>query len=133
MHFNINPSGDLTIYRQIVAQVMDAAAGGKLKPGDPLPSLEKVATRNSISPLTVKKAYDELERKGIVETRRGLGTFLKQQCGADGRASRMDEMRSAVRQLVVQARLIGLPIRELIQLMKQTENDMEVERKENRS
>lgn len=133
MHFNINPSGDLTIYRQIVAQVMDAAAGGKLKPGDPLPSLEKVATRNSISPLTVKKAYDELERKGIVETRRGLGTFLKQQCGADGRASRMDEMRSAVRQLVVQARLIGLPIRDLIQLMKQTENDMEVERKENRS
>jgi len=85
---NINPSGDLTIYRQIVAQVLDAAAGGRIKPGEPLPSLEKTALRHGISPLTVKKAYDELERKGVVETRRGLGTFLKNMA-PEGRESRM--------------------------------------------
>ncbi len=133
MNFHINPSGDLTIYRQIVAQVMDAAAGGKLKPGDPLPSLEKVATRNSISPLTVKKAYGELERKGIVETRRGLGTFLKHPAVTAGRESRMEEMRAAVRQLAVQARLIGLPVSELVRLLKQTEKELKAERKENRA
>ena len=132
MEFNINPSGDLTIYRQIVAQVMDAAAGGKLKPGDPLPSLEKTALRNSISPLTVKKAYDELERKGIVETRRGLGTFLKQPAIAADRGSRMDEVRAAVRQVVVQAQLIGLPVADLVQLVKQAEKELAAERKENR-
>ena len=131
MDFHINPSGDLTIYRQIVAQVLDAAAGGRIKPGEPLPSLEKTALRNGISPLTVKKAYDELERKGVVETRRGLGTFLKN-VAPEGRESRMEEVRASARQLVVQAQLVGLPISELVQLIRQTEKELEAERKVNK-
>jgi len=129
IEFHINPGGDLTIYRQIVAQVLDAAAGGRLKPGDPLPSLEKVSSRNSISPLTVKKAYDELERKGMVETRRGLGTFLTKQASTAGREARLDELQLAVRQLVVQAQLIGLPAAELMAMVKQAGRDLESERK----
>jgi len=65
------------IYRQlrdlIVAMILD----GALKEGDPLPSVRTVAADYRLNPLTVLKAYQELVDEGLVETRRGLGMFVK--------------------------------------------------------
>src|ERR1700740_3550383 len=65
------------IYRQLrdrgVAMILD----GLLKEGDPLPSVRNVAAEQRVNPLTVLKAYQELVDEDLVETRRGLGMFVK--------------------------------------------------------
>ena len=66
MEIFINPSDDLPIYRQIMRQVMDAIAGGRLASGEQLPSHRELSERLVIAPLTVKKAYDELEILGYI-------------------------------------------------------------------
>ena len=78
MQFHVNPSGELPIYRQIMRQITDAIAGGRVAAGDQLPSHRDLAAQLVIAPLTVKKAYDELEREGLITTQRGRGTYVSE-------------------------------------------------------
>ena len=64
----INAADELPIYRQIMRQMTEAIAGGRLKPGDRLPSHRELSEQLVIAPLTVKKAYDELEALGYIDT-----------------------------------------------------------------
>ena len=65
------------IYRQIRDRVVAMILDGLLAEGDPLPSVRNVATESRVNPLTVLKAYQQLEGDGLVEKRRGLGMFVK--------------------------------------------------------
>src|SRR2546430_16579379 len=65
------------IYRQLRDRVVVMILDGVLKEGDPLPSVRTVAADYRLNPLTVLKAYQELVDEGLVETRRGLGMFVK--------------------------------------------------------
>jgi GntR family transcriptional regulator len=73
----VDPSSGLPVYRQIMDQVRRMIVAGRLAPGDRLPSIRELATTLQINPLTVGKAYGELEREGSVEMRRGLGMFVR--------------------------------------------------------
>jgi GntR family transcriptional regulator len=64
------------IYRQIRDRVVAMILDGLLKEGDPLPSVRNVATESRVNPLTVLKAYQQLEAEKLVEKRRGLGMFV---------------------------------------------------------
>lgn len=64
------------IYEQICSQVKSQIVSGKLKEGDPLPSIRKLAKELRISVITTKRAYDELEREGYVYTVAGKGCFV---------------------------------------------------------
>ena len=64
------------IYEQIKNAIRDEILNGKLVSGEKLPSVRALARELSISILTVKKAYDELENEGFIESRQGLGTFV---------------------------------------------------------
>lgn len=66
------------IYRQIRERVVAMILDGVLKEGDPLPSVRNVATESRVNPLTVLKAYQQLEGDGLIEKRRGLGMFIRQ-------------------------------------------------------
>jgi GntR family transcriptional regulator len=65
------------IYRQLRDRVVHMILEGVLNEGDPLPSVRNVAAEYRINPLTVLKAYQELVHEQLVETRRGLGMFVK--------------------------------------------------------
>src|SRR5438046_10673309 len=65
------------IYRQLRDRVVAMILDGVLKEGDPLPSVRTVAADYRLNPLTVLKAYQQLVDEGLVETRRGLGMFVK--------------------------------------------------------
>lgn len=65
------------IYRQLRNRVVDMILDDVLKEGDPLPSVRSVAAESRVNPLTVLKAYQELVGEDLVETRRGLGMFVK--------------------------------------------------------
>ena len=64
------------IYRQIRDRVVVMILDGLLNEGDPLPSVRTVAADSRVNPLTVLKAYQQLEGEGLVEKRRGLGMFV---------------------------------------------------------
>jgi GntR family transcriptional regulator len=65
------------IYRQLRDRVVHMILDGVLKEGDPLPSVRNVAAEYRVNPLTVLKAYQHLAHEQLVETRRGLGMFVK--------------------------------------------------------
>lgn len=64
------------IYRQIRERIIAMILDGLLKEGDPLPSVRNVATEVRVNPLTVLKAYQQLEAENLVEKRRGIGMFV---------------------------------------------------------
>ena len=65
------------IYRQLRDRVVAMILDGVLKEGDPLPSVRNVAAEYRVNPITVLKGYQELVEEGLVETKRGLGMFIK--------------------------------------------------------
>lgn len=115
---HINPSDELPIFRQIIRQITDAIAGGHLDAGERLPSHRELAAQLVIAPLTVKKAYDELERQGLLITQRGRGTFVSDAPPKLDAATSRERLRDATQRLVSQALLIGVPLPEVVDLVE---------------
>lgn len=125
MQLHVNPGGELPIYRQIVRQIADAIAGGHLKPGEQLPSHRDLAVQLVIAPLTVKKAYDELEREGLVESQRGRGTFVRLRAPETLPSESRERLRDAARRLLVQAALGGVEFDDLVRLLEEEKEESE--------
>ena len=66
------------IYRQLRDRVVAMILDGELREGDPLPSVRTVSAEYRVNPLTVLKGYQELVDEGLVESRRGLGMFVRE-------------------------------------------------------
>jgi GntR family transcriptional regulator len=79
--FRLDHSSGVPVYRQLVDQVQGAIASGRLKAGDQLPTIRKVAVDLAINPNTVSRSYRELEQSGVVETQHGTGCFIAEQTG----------------------------------------------------
>ncbi|MER8188169.1 GntR family transcriptional regulator [Kitasatospora sp. NPDC094015] len=77
VEYLIDRRGGLSPYLQIIEQTKRALRLGVLRPGDQLPTAREVVEATAINPNTVLKAYRELEREGLVESRRGVGTFVR--------------------------------------------------------
>ncbi len=73
---SVDPTSSVPIYRQIVEYVRRAVAAGVHRPGEAIPSLRAMALDLGINPNTVQRAYEELEREGVIEARKGLGMFV---------------------------------------------------------
>ena len=76
MEFRIDAAARQPIYRQIVEQVREAVARGRIAPEERLPSVRELSRTLVVNPNTVARAYSELEREGILNTRQGLGVFV---------------------------------------------------------
>jgi GntR family transcriptional regulator len=78
MPIRLDPKDVRPIYVQIMDEIRRSLVVGSLAPDDPLPSVRQLATELRVNPNTVSQAYRELERQGVVEARRGSGTFVVQ-------------------------------------------------------
>ena len=105
-------------------QITEAIAGGRLKPGEKLASHRELSEQLVIAPLTVKKAYDELEMRGYIETQRGRGTFVCARLPPVDTAERRDRIRQAARQMLAQAYLAGLKFPDVVKLLKDADREM---------
>ncbi len=119
MQLHVNPGDELPIYRQIMRQIVDAVAGGRLRPGDKLASHRDLAEALVIAPLTVKKAYDELEREGYIVTQRGRGTFVADRLPSPDPVQVRERLREMARRLASLARLSGVPLAEALALVEE--------------
>lgn len=96
------------IYAQIVKGVERMLANGSMKPGDKLPSARELATELKVNPNTVMHAFSQLEIARVSETRRGLGTFIREDVRVDSLKMRL--MREAALKYIAEVQSIGLSI-----------------------
>lgn len=90
----ISPSAPGPLYQQIVDGVRRAVSEGRLEPGIALPSFRVLAAELMVSLITVKRAYEDLEREGIIFRRQGLGTFVADQGDAASREAKIKTARA---------------------------------------
>ena len=107
MEFQIDRSGGLPAYLQLVRQVREALRLGWLKPGDRLPTVRDVVASSGVNANTVLKAYRELELSGLLEARQGSGTFVKTSLGTVTPEA-MAKLRARLVEWVREARAAGL-------------------------
>ena len=98
--FEISPSSGVPIYRQLVEQVHALITGGRLRPGDRLPSVRRVARAAEIKPMTVSRAYSLLETEGVVQRLRGQGMQVAAVTAALPREERLEEFHKICREQV---------------------------------
>lgn len=108
MWFHIDPSSGTPIYRQITDQVRHAIAGGVLRAGDRLPPVRDLAVELAVNPNTIAKAYQDLERDGVIETSRGRGTFVASSRPVATESERARRLHPVIDRLIAEAYLLGV-------------------------
>src|SRR5881628_2228657 len=117
MIFDLQPDGPVPIYEQIVAQVIYGIASGALEAGALIPSVRELAERLIVHPNTVARAFQELERQGVVTARRGRGMEVTPDAPAWCRAQRQAIIRNRLRDVLSQACSSALPQEDIRQLV----------------
>lgn len=113
--FHINSADPTPIYAQLERAIRMAIASGRLAQGAQLPTVRQLAVDLRINANTVAKVYAELERAGVVETRRGVGTFVR--AAARTAATRRDrerELRALEDRFLTEAAALGFTLEEIM-------------------
>src|SRR5580698_8604809 len=107
------------LYQQIVDAVKREVGAGRLAPGSALPSFRALAEELLVSVITVKRAYEELEREGIIYRRQGLGTFVAEHGHHRTRAGRRAVAEQSIAAAIGAGREAGMSDRELQQVFRE--------------
>ena len=128
MTLRLNPASGIPVYVQLVDQVKHAIETGAIEAGDQLPSVRKMAEDLLINPNTVLRAYQDLEREGIIELKHGSGAFIRESVVA-----RAGVMRKA--QTILQTALDRLGALDLTtgEIRRLVENELALRQKSKRS
>jgi GntR family transcriptional regulator len=120
--FRLNPGDGTPIYRQIIRQVETAVLGGRLRPGDRLPTIRALAVELKTNPNTIARAYGEMEIRGIVATQVGNGTFISDQLPEPGEKpleeARQQKIRELTREYIAEMRALGVAKEEILAYVK---------------
>jgi len=113
IEFRIDRRSGVSTYVQIVQQVKQAMRLGLLNPGDRLPTAREVVEATAVNPNTVLKAYRELEREGLAEGRRGLGTFVTKSLSSEATSGDDAPLRRELGRWMGHAREGGLVVEDV--------------------
>jgi GntR family transcriptional regulator len=120
------------VFRQIVEQIRRAVAAGVYRADEPIPSQRALALELTVNPNTVQRAYEVLEREGLVRARKGVGMFVTE----EGVHEAMDKAEAAVHSTFVQgiraAQAAGIPVGQIRAAFEQAMEETEV-KEENES
>ncbi|MYA31283.1 MAG: GntR family transcriptional regulator [Gammaproteobacteria bacterium] len=104
----ISPAAPGALYQQIVNGFKREIGEGRLAGDTPLPSFRLLAEQLLVSIITVRRAYEELEREGIIYRRQGLGTFVAANGRERSRAAKREQAEALIRSAIQEAREAGL-------------------------
>lgn len=123
--FVVDVMSRVPVYEQIIKQVEEQVLTGILKEGDKLPSVRSLSVKLSINPNTIQKAYTELDRRQLIITVPGKGSFISEKAievvGANSR-EKMTELNKIIRELA----LAGVTKEEIINNIEEVYNNTEV-------
>jgi GntR family transcriptional regulator len=114
----LSASDSTPMYQQVIDQVMAKVVAGDWPAGTALPSIRELASASNVSVITVKRAYQELERSGVIVTRQGKGSFVSESTDAP-RAVLRAELEALVQAVVDCAEQLGLSRDDLDELIDQ--------------
>ncbi|MGH9904300.1 MAG: GntR family transcriptional regulator [Pyrinomonadaceae bacterium] len=113
--FYVNSADPTPLYAQLTRAIQFAIATGKLRIGDQLPTVRQMAVDLRINANTVARVYTELERTGIVETRRGVGTFVcARHFEAKQKRQHDNELRNLADRVIAEVGALGFSLDDLI-------------------
>ncbi len=118
MNIFISNSSDKPIYEQIVGQIKNLIISGALQAGETLPSMRLLAKELRISVITTKRAYEELERQGFLETVPGKGSFVAPQNLEWIREEQLRQVEEHLQNAVAAARLGNISYAELREMLQ---------------
>jgi GntR family transcriptional regulator len=119
MIFQIDFHAGKPVYLQLADQIRLAAASGRLRPGDALPSLRPLAEELRINRNTIAKAYAELEAQGLVETVPGKGAFLASNHAALTRQTKEKLLLTEIDEAVVMAHQLRIDREKFLALVRE--------------
>ncbi len=119
MIFQVDFQAGKPVYLQLADQIRHAAASGRLRAGDPLPSLRPLAEELRINRNTIAKAYAELEAQGIIETVPGKGFFLKKNNSPFSEPARLRMLLTEIDEAVVMAHHLQVGGDKLLALVRE--------------
>ena len=106
----IREDSSLPIYEQIIQAVKNAILKGELKPGDMLPSIRSLAKDLSVSVITTKRAYEELEAGGLIYSLPQKGFYIKEPDREALREEQLKQLEGQVSQLIQEGRRLELTL-----------------------
>jgi len=118
MLFHVNPSSGVPIYAQIEAQVKNSIAAGALKVGQPLASVRKLATELGVNPTTAARAYQNLERDGVITTIPGGGTYVAENVPRFLKSEKLRRLQPYARQIAVEGVQLRLTNEEIVKTVQ---------------
>ena len=118
MHIIISNNSDKPIYEQIKESIKNQIIDGTLKAGEALPSMRVLAKELRISIITTKRAYEDLEREGYIESFTGKGTFVKGINRELLRENVIFEVQELLEQAINKARMANVSEEEILDIIK---------------
>ena len=116
MEFRIDTASRLPIYRQLTSQFREAVARGKLLPDERLPSVRELSRTLVVNPNTIARAYTELDREGMLNTRPGLGVFVARPRAELARGVRRERLQQLADRFLTEAVHLGFSSQEVLDL-----------------
>ena len=107
------------IYEQIIEQIKLYVIKGQLSPGDAIPSVRKMAQSLGVTPSTVAKAYQELERQKVIETIRARGTFIGQNVDVSLEEEQQEKIRQRLKSEILELKRSGYSLEDVTSLTKE--------------
>ncbi len=107
MQFQCDPTSRVPIYRQLMEQIRQAVARGRVRAGSRLPSVRVLSRELVVNPNTVARAYTELEREGVLNTRQGLGVFVAEPQAELSNSARRERFSVALDRFLTEAVHLG--------------------------
>ena len=116
MKITILPQGTMAIYEQIVNQLKNEIVTGELTPGEALPSIRMLAADLSISVITTKRAYEELEKEGLIRSVAGKGFYVCESNKDYLKEKQLMMLEKRLAELISDARQAGMSCRDFVDM-----------------
>lgn len=113
MFRQLDARSPIPLYVQIADRLRIAVATGEMRSGMPLPSVRQLSSQLRVNPSTVVQAYRELERAGVVDSRRGAGTYVRDVSETRRESDRQREARKLVLRMLQDAASVGVTPEEI--------------------
>ena len=124
MNINISNTSTIPLYEQIQTQIKSQILNGSLQAGDGLPSIRNLAKELKVSIITTKRAYEELEKDGFIETIIGKGTFVSNQNTERLKEITLYNLENKLEEIIKQAKSAGITLEEGLEIFKSIYEDL---------
>lgn len=118
MLITISQKSEKPLYQQVLDQIKAQILNGELKAGEALPSIRNLAQELTTSVITIKRAYDDLEKEGFIYSRQGLGSFVSELNREEMKEATLKEVEEVLECGIARAIDVGLSLEEIVAIVE---------------